>query len=27
VANKMIWDGLVELAHKVADELNRQEAA
>jgi len=26
VANKMIWDGLVELAHKVADELNRQEA-
>lgn len=27
VASKMIWDGLLELAHKVADELNRQEAA
>ena len=27
IASKMIWDGLVELAHKVAAELNKQEAA
>jgi len=25
IANKMIWDGLVDLAHKVADKLNEQE--
>lgn len=27
IVNKMIWDGLVELAHKVADALNSEEAA
>lgn len=26
IANKMIWDGLVELAHKVADALNKEES-
>ena len=25
IANKIIWDGLVELAHKVADILNESE--
>ncbi len=27
IQHKMIWDGLVELAHKVADHLNAEEAA
>ena len=26
IVSKMIWDGLVELAYKVADELNKEEA-
>ena len=26
IQHKMIWDGLVELAHKVADKLNQEEA-
>lgn len=25
IQHKMIWDGLVELAHKVADKLNQEE--
>ena len=27
IQHKMIWDGLLELAHKVADHLNAEEAA